>query len=229
MYNRIMNWVDWDAWIFQEQKQLYFQQLLQKLQLEYAQNVIYPPYEQIFRAFELTPLNQIKVVILGQDPYHGKDQAHGLAFSVQKGVALPKSLINIYKELQSDLQIPMAKHGDLTYWAKQGVFLLNSCLTVKEGQANSHRFLNWDKFTDRVIELISLQQEHVVFILWGKYAHHKRELIHGNGHLILEASHPSPLSAYHGFFGCRHFSKTNIFLRKWGMEQIDWNVENEKN
>jgi uracil-DNA glycosylase len=187
---------------------------------------IFPKGAEWFRALDLTPLDQVRVVILGQDPYHGPDQAHGLCFSVRPGVSLPPSLVNIYKELESDLGIPRAKHGCLEHWAKQGVLLLNSVLTVQMGAAASHRERGWEKFTDSVIRLVNARPEPVVFMLWGSYAQRKAgfvESVEGGGrHLVLKAPHPSPLSAHSGFFGCRHFSKANAFLESRGLAPIDW-------
>jgi uracil-DNA glycosylase len=189
-------------------------------------HTIFPPNNLIFNAFNHTPFDQVKVVIIGQDPYHGKNQAHGLAFSVQKGVKLPPSLKNIYKELQSeynDFQIP--KHGDLSSWADQGVLLLNTTLTVAASKAGSHQNQGWEIFTDRIIQIISEKKNRIVFLLWGKYAQAKARLIDHNKHLILTAAHPSPFSAYHGFFGCNHFILTNEYLENNGEKEIDWKVE----
>jgi uracil-DNA glycosylase len=184
---------------------------------------VFPSNNLIFNAFNHTPFDQVKVVIIGQDPYHGKNQAHGLAFSVQKGVKLPPSLKNIYKELQSeynDFQIP--KHGDLSSWADQGVLLLNATLTVEASKAGSHQNQGWEIFTDRIIQIISEKKNRIVFLLWGKYAQAKARLIDHNKPLILTAAHPSPFSAYHGFFGCNHFILTNEYLEKNGEKGIDW-------
>ena len=178
----------------------------------------------IWEAFELTPYNKVKVVILGQDPYHGPDQAHGLSFSVQKGVKLPPSLVNIYKELQDDLGIPIAKHGDLTSWAKQGVFLLNTVLTVRSGEANSHRGKGWELLTDAVIRALNEREEPVVFILWGNASIAKKVFIDTTKHVVITSPHPSPLSSYRGFFGSKPFSKTNEALKSFGMEPIDWRL-----
>lgn len=201
----------------------YFTELMLKVQEAYQPGTaIYPPRELIFNAFELCPFDDVKVVILGQDPYHGEGQAHGLCFSVQNGVKLPPSLKNIYKELQSDLNIPIRTTGDLSSWARQGVLLLNATLTVEAGKAGSHQGLGWEQFTDAVIRKISDEKDHVVFLLWGKYAQDKGVIIDTTKHLVLKAPHPSPLSAYTGFFGCKHFSKTNEYLRKHGEEPIRW-------
>ncbi len=191
---------------------------------EQQHNQIFPKNRDIFNAFNLTPFENVKVVILGQDPYHGDDQAHGLAFSVQKGNALPPSLVNIFKELQSDLGIDMPEDGDLSHWAKEGVLLLNTVLTVRAHEAHSHRNQGWETFTDAVISAISKERSHVVFILWGKPAQSKKKLIDISKHLIIEAPHPSPLSAYRGFFGSKPFSQANDYLKDHGIKAIDWHV-----
>ncbi|HRH51653.1 MAG TPA: uracil-DNA glycosylase [Panacibacter sp.] len=204
----------------------YFQQVAGYLKIEKAQGkIIYPPGSLIFNAFDKTPFDKVKVVILGQDPYHGAGQAHGLCFSVQNGVPPPPSLVNIYKELNSDLGIPIPATGNLTKWASQGVFLLNASLTVRAGEPMSHAKIGWANFTDAVIRTISVKKEGVVFLLWGKFAQDKQVLIDETRHHVLKAAHPSPLSAHNGFFGCRHFSKTNNFLVKQGLDPIDWNPE----
>ena len=189
---------------------------------------IYPKGTEYFRALDLTPLDRVRVVILGQDPYHGPGQAHGLCFSVQPGVRPPPSLVNIYKELESDLGIARPAHGFLEHWAKQGVLLLNSVLTVEMANAASHRGKGWEQFTDAIIRLIAAKPDPVVFMLWGSYAQKKAAFVQsveqGGQHLVLKAPHPSPLSAYNGFFGCRHFSKANAFLEKNGLEPIDWSL-----
>lgn len=185
---------------------------------------IYPHSKNTFAAFNATPFDQIKVVILGQDPYHGPGQAHGLCFSVQEGIPLPPSLINIYKEIQSDLGITMSRSGLLEPWAKQGVFLLNSTLTVAASQAGSHQGKGWEEFTDRAIALLNEQKEHLVFMLWGSYAQKKGAFIDKNKHLVLKAPHPSPLSAHRGFFGCKHFSQANAYLEQHGQTAIDWGI-----
>ncbi|AQZ81672.1 uracil-DNA glycosylase [Acinetobacter calcoaceticus] len=191
-----------------------------------AQKIIYPPSKQIFSALNTTPLADVKVVILGQDPYHGPNQANGLSFSVQKGIALPPSLRNIFHELHTDLGIPAPRHGDLTKWAKQGVLLLNSVLTVEAGQPTSHQKQGWEAFTDEVIDVLNEQREHVVFILWGAYAQRKGQRINRDRHLVLTAAHPSPLAANRGgFFGCKVFSKTNQYLKQHGIEPIDWQLD----
>lgn len=191
-----------------------------------ADKVIYPPSSLIFNAFNITPLPNVKVVILGQDPYHGPNQAHGLSFSVQKGVTLPPSLRNIFHELHTDLGIPVSKQGDLTRWAEQGVLLLNSVLTVEAGQPTSHQKQGWEDFTNYVIDVLNEQCENIVFILWGAYAQRKGQRIDSNKHLVLKAAHPSPLSANRGgFFGCKVFSKTNNYLKQHGIEPINWQLD----
>ncbi|MCX8112170.1 MAG: uracil-DNA glycosylase [Bacteroidia bacterium] len=213
----------WKALLQEEFNKLYFETLVAFLKEEKQKGkVIYPPGPLIFRAFDLCPLNKVKVVILGQDPYHGPRQAHGLCFSVPKGVPPPPSLQNIFKEIESDLGLSMPSHGDLTGWAEQGVFLLNAILTVEAHKPTSHRGKGWEIFTDRVIQIVSAVRPHVVFMLWGQYARSKKPLIDPERHLILEAAHPSPYSAANGFFGCRHFSKANAFLISHGLEPIDW-------
>jgi uracil-DNA glycosylase len=183
---------------------------------------IFPRASEWFRALDLTPLEQVRVVILGQDPYHGPGQAHGLCFSVKDGVRPPPSLVNIYKELESDLGIKPRRHGFLEHWAKQGVLLLNSVLTVEMGLAASHRDRGWERFTDRIVEQVNAKPEAVVFMLWGSHAQKKAAMVDTSRHLVLKAAHPSPLSAHSGFFGCRHFSKANRFLESQGLPPIDW-------
>ncbi len=185
---------------------------------------IFPRGDEFFNAFEHTPLPQVKVVILGQDPYHGEGQAHGLCFSVRAGVAPPPSLQNIYRELEQDLGLSHPGHGDLTHWADQGVLLLNSVLSVESGLAASHRGQGWETFTDRVIELVNTQRQGVVFMLWGSYAQKKGAIIDRNRHLVLSAPHPSPLSAHRGFFGCGHFRAANEYLSQQGLEPVDWRL-----
>lgn len=194
------------------------------LKEEYFTREIYPPMEQIFNAFKLTPYSNIKAVILGQDPYHEPGEAHGLCFSVTQGTKMPPSLQNIYKELKDDLNVNNGDKTDLTPWAKQGVFLLNTTLTVRRGQANSHQNCGWTEFTDEVIKIINSHPSPVVFVLWGRNARNKKSLITEKRHLVLESAHPSPLSAYNGFFGCKHFSKTNEFLIKNGIAPINWQL-----
>ncbi len=189
---------------------------------------VFPKGSEYFRALDLTPLDKVRVVILGQDPYHGPGQAHGLCFSVQPGVRPPPSLVNIYKELESDIGMPRPKHGFLESWAQQGVLLLNSVLTVQRAEAASHRGKGWERFTDAIIRLIAAKEEPVVFLLWGSYAQKKAGFVQsveqGGKHLVLKAPHPSPLSAHNGFFGCQHFSKTNSFLKHNGLPPIDWSL-----
>ena len=216
----------WQQLIETEQSKVYFKDLLHRVDIKRAEGVIiYPPAGDVFKAFELTPLDQVKVVILGQDPYHGPNQAHGLAFSVNEGIAFPPSLQNIFKELATDIegfQIPM--HGDLRAWARQGVFLLNTVLTVQQAQANSHADWGWEQFTDEVINVLNTEREHLVFILWGAHAQKKGRVIDKKKHLVLTSPHPSPLSAYRGFFGSRPFSKANQYLVEHGLEPIDWQL-----
>ena len=213
----------WDALLEREFASDYYLKLRQFLKAEYlgSGHRIFPPMNDIFNALKATDYNDVKVVILGQDPYHGIGQAHGLCFSVCKGVVPPPSLVNIYKELQADLGITPPGHGCLTDWAKNGVLLLNAVLTVREGQAGSHRGRGWEQFTDRIIELLNKREKPMVFMLWGNYAKAKASLIDGNRHKILTAAHPSPLSAWNGFFGCRHFSAANEFL---GENAVDWRI-----
>jgi len=203
----------------------YFEQITRHIKTEKTQGkIIYPPGSVIFNAFNTTPLKDVKVVILGQDPYHGPGQAHGLCFSVQKGVPPPPSLVNIFKELKEDIGIATPASGHLTHWAQQGVFLLNASLTVRAGEPMSHAKIGWAVFTDTVIKTISDQKQHVVFMLWGKFAQEKRNLIDESKHLVLRAAHPSPLSASAGFFGCKHFSKANDWLRSKGIDPVDWSL-----
>ena len=200
----------------------YFENLVGFVKQEYASNTIFPPAGQIFNAFNTCPFNNVKVVILGQDPYHGPGQAHGLCFSVNDGIQFPPSLQNIFKEITSDLGIPAPKTGNLTRWAEQGVLLLNATLTVSASLAGSHQGKGWEEFTDAVIKTISEKAENVVFILWGSYAIKKKSLINASKHCILTAPHPSPLSSYRGFFGCKHFSQTNTYLTSKGKTPIEW-------
>lgn len=216
----------WQQLIETEQSKAYFKDLLSRVDTKRAEDaVIYPSADNVFKAFDLTPLDKVKVVILGQDPYHGPHQAHGLAFSVNEGIAFPPSLQNIFKELETDIedfQIPM--HGDLTSWAEQGVFLLNTVLTVQKGLANSHADWGWEQFTNEVIATLNNQREHIVFMLWGAHAQKKGRMINKDKQLILTAPHPSPLSAYRGFFGCAHFSKANHYLIGKGYAPINWHL-----
>lgn len=192
------------------------------LQRKQAGAVVYPPGPQIFNALNSTPFDQVRVVILGQDPYHGPGQAHGLCFSVRDGVDTPPSLVNIYKEIAEDLDLPIPSSGNLERWAAQGVLLLNAVLTVERGCAGAHQGKGWERFTDRVVQLLNDEREGIVFLLWGSYAIKKGATIDRKRHLVLTAPHPSPLSAYRGFFGCKHFSKTNQYLQQHGLEPIDW-------
>lgn len=217
---------DWLAPLSPEFKKPYYAELYKKIKEEYSTRQIFPPADEIFTAFELTPLSEVKVVIIGQDPYHGDGQAHGLCFSVKPDIETPPSLVNIYKELNSDLGCDIPNNGYLTKWAKQGVLMLNTVLTVRAHQANSHRGIGWETFTDAAIRVLNEQDRPIVYLLWGKPAQMKKSMLNNPKHLILEAPHPSPLSAYRGFFGCRHFSRTNEFLKENGLEPIDWQIEN---
>lgn len=217
---------DWLEPLRPEFSKPYYAKLYKKVKEEYETRLIFPPSEDIFNAFALTPLHEVKVVILGQDPYHGDGQAHGLCFSVKPEVEIPPSLVNIYQELHDDLGCYIPNNGYLTKWAKQGVLLLNTVLTVRAHQANSHRGIGWEEFTDAAIRILNQQDRPMVFILWGRPAQMKKSMLDNPKHLILEAPHPSPLSAYRGFFGSRPFSKTNAFLQQRGLEPIDWQIEN---
>lgn len=212
----------WKTVLEAEFKKPYFSDLTKTVKAAYLERIIFPSSENIFNAFNLCPFNKVKVVILGQDPYHGIGQAHGLAFSVPDCVKTPPSLKNIYKEIKSDLGVTVSETGNLERWAKQGVLLLNSTLTVEAGRPGSHQGIGWETFTDHVIKTISDQKEHVVFLLWGNFAEAKADLIDKKKHLILKAPHPSPLSAYRGFLGCRHFSKTNEYLEQLHLGEINW-------
>ncbi len=214
-----------DSWKVQLQpefEQDYFRDLVNFVRSEYASTTVYPPGSQIFRAFDLSPFDTTKVVILGQDPYHEPGQAHGLCFSVDKGVPFPPSLQNIYKEIRDDVGTVVSSQGDLSDWARQGVLLLNATLTVRAHQAGSHQNRGWERFTDAVIHRLAEQREHLVFILWGAYAQRKGAFIDKNKHLVLQSPHPSPLSAHRGFFGNRHFSTANRYLQEHGMDPIIW-------
>jgi uracil-DNA glycosylase len=217
---------DWDKLLKDEFQKEYYLKLRQFLVREYASKTIYPDKYNIFEALKLTPYKDVKVVILGQDPYHGENQAHGLAFSVQKEVEIPPSLKNVYKELIDDLNCYMPNNGYLVPWARQGVLLLNTSLTVIANIANSHRNKGWEIFTDKIIQLLNEKETPVVFLLWGNNAKEKAKYITNPIHLVLKAAHPSPLSASRGFFGCRHFSKTNQFLKEHGLDEIDWQIPN---
>ena len=212
----------WKKILAKEFTKEYFVELTETVRKAYLSSTVFPPPKFVFNAFTQCPFDEVKVVILGQDPYHGEGQAHGLSFSVQDGVRVPPSLQNIYKELAVDLGLDIPRSGNLERWAKQGVLLLNSTLTVEKDKAGSHQGLGWETFTDSVIKKISDEKEHVVFLLWGKYAQNKASLIDSTKHYILTAPHPSPFSAHSGFFGCRHFSKTSIYLRKHNLAEIIW-------
>ena len=215
----------WDELLKNEWSQPYYRELRAFLASEYRTHEIYPPMYDIFNAFKLCPYEDVKVVILGQDPYYGEGQAHGLAFSVKKGVDVPPSLKNIYKELSTDVGFKIPSHGCLEGWERQGVFLLNTALTVRKGQPLSHRGKGWETFTDHVISLLSEREKPMVFLLWGSNARSKKPLIDRTRHLVLEAPHPSPLSAFAGFFGCHHFSQANAFLVKQGETPVDWSID----
>ena len=216
---------DWLDALKEEFRQPYYKKLFQTVNEEYRTRQIFPPADDIFNAFHLTPLHEVKVVILGQDPYHGEGQAHGLCFSVRPGVDIPPSLVNIYQELHDDLGCTIPNHGCLTKWAKQGVLLLNTVLTVRAHQANSHKGIGWEEFTDAAIRKLNEQDRPIVFMLWGRPAQAKKSMLHNPKHLILEAPHPSPLSAYRGFFGSRPFSQANRLLEAQGVEPVDWQIE----
>ena len=215
---------DWDELLKNDFESPYYLKLREFLKAEYSARRIYPPMHDIYNALKYTSYKNTRVVILGQDPYHGQGQAHGLCFSVKKGVPLPPSLKNIFKELNTEYHIPTPESGELTGWAKQGVLLLNTTLTVREGQPQSHKGHGWEILTDRIISLLNDKTTPVVFILWGGNARAKKALITNKSHLILEAAHPSPLSAFNGFFGCNHFYNANNFLRQTGQDEIDWSL-----
>lgn len=217
---------DWDSILKEEFEKDYYKKIEEFLEEEYKRETIFPEREKIFEAFKLTPFKKVKVVILGQDPYHGRGQSHGLAFSVQKDVKIPPSLRNIYKELKTDLGLEIPNNGYLKSWAEEGVLLLNTALTVREGQANSHRKVGWEIFTDNVIKRINEKKDPVVFILWGNNAKEKEKYITNPIHHVVKSYHPSPLSASRGFFGTRPFSKANKFLKEHGRGQVDWSIEN---
>lgn len=215
----------WKKELSEEFKQPYFKEIAEFLKQEKkAGKTIYPAGPNIFNAFNTTPFDEVKVVILGQDPYHNPGQAHGLAFSVQKGTPPPPSLVNIFKEIHEDMDLPIPSHGNLEHWARQGVLLLNAALTVEAHKPMSHSKIGWHHFTNDVIRIISDHKEHVVFMLWGGFAKSKQELINKKKHLILTAAHPSPLSAHNGFFGCKHFSKANKWLKEHHLDPIDWSL-----
>ena len=216
-----------DSWFKVLEKEFdkeYFISLKQYIRKQYASKIIFPNPRNIFNAYNLTSFYKVKVVILGQDPYHGPNQAHGLCFSVNSGIKIPPSLMNIFKELKNDLSVPISDHGCLEKWANQGVFLLNNVLTVESGKANSHKDCGWSTFTDKTIQTLSNMRNGIVFLLWGKFAQEKEELIDSGKHYILKAAHPSPLSAHNGFFGCKHFSKTNNYLKSIEKKEIKWNL-----
>ena len=214
----------WQAALAQEFRKPYYKELFRFVHEEYATQVIYPPADDLFNALHLTPLEQVKVLILGQDPYHEPGQAHGLCFSVRKGVPCPPSLQNIYRELQDDLGIEIPDHGCLEKWASRGVLLLNTVLTVRAHRAYSHRGRGWEQFTDAIIRIVNDKKEPVVCMLWGRPAQEKETILDNPAHLVLKAPHPSPLSAYRGFFGCKHFSRCNDFLTAHGVAAVDWRL-----
>ena len=215
---------DWQQALKPEFAKPYYKKLYDFVNKEYSTKQIFPPGDDIFNAFSLTPLDKVKVVILGQDPYHNDGQAHGLCFSVNKGIDIPPSLVNIYQEIHDDLGCDIPDHGNLTEWAEQGVLLLNTVLTVRAHQANSHRNIGWEQFTDAAINILNSVDRPIVFMLWGRPAQEKEKILNNPKHLVLKAPHPSPLSAYRGFFGCRHFSKCNDFLTANGVDPIDWQI-----
>ena len=217
---------DWLEPLTPEFKKPYYKKLYDSVKAEYSSHTVYPPADDIFNAFDFTPLEQVKVVIIGQDPYHEPGQAHGLCFSVKPGIKTPPSLVNIYKELQDDLGCYVPNNGYLEKWARQGVLMLNNVLTVRAHAANSHKDLGWEQFTDAVIDILNQQDRPIVFLLWGSPAQRKCAKLNNSNHLILKAPHPSPLSAYRGFFGCKHFSQTNEYLTSKGLTPIDWQIEN---
>ena len=214
----------WDELLAEEFSKEYYQELRKKLALEYKTHTVYPAMENIFNALKYTSYEDVKVLLLGQDPYHGPNQAHGLCFSVQKGIQKPPSLKNMFKELESDLGIKQPSHGCLTDWTKQGIMLLNTVLTVRESEPNSHKNIGWTNFTDRIIDLLNQREEHVIFVLWGRNAIDKLPLITNSRHYVLTAAHPSPLSASRGFLGCKHYSKINEILQSMGKTPIDWQI-----
>ena len=225
--NAMNGTAEWKTVIGAEFEKEYYRKLGKFVNYEYQKGTVYPEKDDIFTAFRLTPLSKVKVVILGQDPYHEPGQAHGLAFSVKPGVEIPPSLVNIYKELHDDLGCYIPDNGFLGKWAEQGVLLLNTVLTVRAHQALSHRGVGWETFTDAVIAAVNRIDRPIVFLLWGSPAQRKAEMLNNPNHLVLKAPHPSPLSAYRGFFGCRHFSTANRFLSEHGVEPIDWQIENK--
>lgn len=217
---------DWLEAIGGEFKKPYYAELYKFVKEEYSNEIVYPPSDDIFNAMHLTPLSEVKVLILGQDPYHNQGQAHGLCFSVQPDVTIPPSLKNIYKELQSDLGCEIPNNGYLVKWAEQGILMLNTVLTVRAHKPLSHQGKGWEQFTDAIIEAVNAQDRPIVYMLWGKPAQRKASMLNNPKHLVLKAAHPSPLSAAHGFFGCKHFSQANQFLEDNGIQPIDWQIEN---
>lgn len=215
----------WSSLLKEEQEKEYFQHLQSFVAEEYENRIVYPPKDDLYAAFNRTPYEKVRCVILGQDPYHGKGQAMGLSFSVRDGVQVPRSLKNIYKEIDAEYGCGIPESGNLSYWADQGVLLLNSILTVREGEPASHRNKGWEIFTDRVFQLVDEKESPVVFMLWGNYARSKEDLVKGGQHLVLQTAHPSPLSASRGFFGCGHFRACNEFLKAHGQEEIDWKIQ----
>ena len=217
---------DWEKALSKEFKKPYYLKLYNTVRSEYSKTTVYPPSEEIFTAFNLTDINDVKVLILGQDPYHEPGQAHGLSFSVKPGVAIPPSLLNIYKELEDELSLYIPNNGYLEKWAKQGVLMLNTVLTVRAHNANSHKGIGWEEFTDAAIMALNELDKTIVYMLWGSNARSKAKMLNNKKQLVLEAPHPSPLSSYRGFFGCNHFIKCNEFLKANGLSEIDWQIEN---
>ncbi|MEK4059675.1 MULTISPECIES: uracil-DNA glycosylase [unclassified Paenibacillus] len=217
---------DWDEVLQEETTKSYFQELRYTLAGEYKQHTVYPPKELLFSALKLTPYSKTRVVILGQDPYHGAGQAHGLSFSVKPGVRIPPSLRNIYAELHTDTGLPVPNHGSLLHWAEEGVLMLNAVLTVREGQPNSHKGLGWETFTDAIMEKLNERTEPMVFILWGSHAQQKGAYIDRDRHMVIQSPHPSPFSAHRGFLGSRPFSRANQYLESHGLKGIDWSIPN---
>lgn len=217
---------DWEKALSKEFKKPYYLKLYNTVRSEYSKTTVYPPSEEIFTAFNLTDINDVKVLILGQDPYHEPGQAHGLSFSVKPGVAIPPSLLNIYKELEDELSLYIPNNGYLEKWAKQGVLMLNTVLTVRAHNANSHKGIGWEEFTDAAIMALNELDKPIVYMLWGSNARSKAKMLNNKKQLVLEAPHPSPLSSYRGFFGCNHFIKCNEFLKANGLSEIDWQIEN---
>lgn len=215
---------EWKNALSEELEKPYFKAMWEQISEEYKTREIFPPKDEVFNAFNYAPLSKVKCVIIGQDPYHNVGQAHGLCFSVKPGVAIPPSLANIYKELHEDVDFQIPDNGYLEKWAKQGILMLNTVLTVRAHEANSHKEMGWERFTDAVIKILNEQKRPIVYLLWGTPAQRKASKLDNTKHLLLKAPHPSPLSAYRGFFGCRHFSKTNEFLTENGLEPIDWSI-----